>query len=88
MALPAFTPGVIVSHLLLIHNFNPDWHSKIDYPMWSVATEWQIYFLFPLVLLPVWKRFGAAAAVGAGFLIGLVPLFLFFDRVSGVSPQF
>ncbi len=88
VALPAFTPGVIVSHLLLIHNFSPDWHSKIDYPMWSVATEWQIYFLFPLVLLPVWKRFGAAAAVGTGFLIGLAPLFLFFDRFSSVSPQF
>lgn len=88
VALPAFTPGVIVSHLLLIHNFNPAWHSKIDYPMWSVATEWQIYFLFPLVLLPVWKRFGAAAAALAGFVIGLVPLFLFFDRISGVSPQF
>lgn len=88
VSLPAFTPGVIISHLLLIHNFNPDWHSKIDYPMWSVATEWQIYFLFPLVLLPVWKRFGAVAAVAAGFVIGLVPLFLFFDRLSGVSPQF
>jgi len=88
VSLPAFTPGVIISHLLLIHNFNPDWHSKIDYPMWSVATEWQIYFLFPLVLLPVWKRLGAAAAVAVGFVIGLVPLFLFFDRFSGVSPQF
>ena len=85
VSLPAFTPGVIISHLLLIHNFNPDWHSKIDYPMW---TEWQIYFLFPLLLLPVWKRFGAAAAVAAGFVVGLVPLFLFFDRFSGVSPQF
>ncbi len=88
VALPAWTPGVIVSHLLLVHNFNPDWHSKIDYPMWSVATEWQIYFLFPLVLLPIWKRFGAAAAVAGGFVIGLVPLFLFYDRFSGVSPQF
>ena len=88
VALPAFTPGVIVSHLLLIHNFDPAWHSKIDYPMWSVATEWQIYFLFPLLLLPVWKRFGSGAAVAAGFVVGLVPLFLFFDRFSGVSPQF
>jgi len=88
VSLPAFTPGVLVSHLLLIHNFNPDWHSKIDYPMWSVATEWQIYFLFPLILLPVWKRLGTGAAVVVGFVIGLVPLFLFFDRLSGVSPQF
>ena len=38
---------VVISHLLLIHNFNNDWISRIDAPMWSVATEWQIYFLFP-----------------------------------------
>ncbi|MGI4790066.1 MAG: acyltransferase family protein [Janthinobacterium lividum] len=87
-ALPAFIPSVIISHLLLVHNFDPDWHSKIDYPMWSVATEWQIYFLFPLALLPIWRRWGAAACVAAAFVIGLVPLFLFFDRFSGVSPQF
>ncbi len=88
VSLPAFTPGVIISHLLLVQNFIPDWHSKIDYPMWSVATEWQIYFLFPLVLLPIWKRAGSAAAVTIAFVIGLVPLFLFFGRFSGVSPQF
>lgn len=87
-ALPAFTPGVIGSHLLLIHNFDPRWHSKIDYPMWSVATEWQIYFLFPLLLLPVWRRLGSGAAVAAAFLVGLTPLALFFDRFSGVSPHF
>ncbi len=87
-ALPAFTPGVIVSHLLLVHNFDPRWHSKIDYPMWSVATEWQIYFLFPLLLLPLWRRFGSVIAASAAFLIGLVPLILFFNRFSGVSPQF
>lgn len=86
--LPAFTPGVILSHLALIHNFNPGWHSKIDYPMWSVATEWQIYFFFPLVLLPIWRRWGSAATVAIAFVISLAPLFLFFDRFSGVSPHF
>ena len=66
-ALPAFTPGIIASHLLLIHNFASAWHSRIDYPMWSVATEWQIYFLFPLVLLPIWQRWGSAASAAAAF---------------------
>lgn len=87
-ALPAFTPGILASHLLLIHNFDSAWHSRIDYPLWSVATEWQIYFLFPLVLLPIWKRAGSLAAVTAAFVLGLVPLFLFYGRFSGVSPQF
>jgi len=87
-ALPAWTFNIIVSHILLIHNFDPAWHSKIDYPMWSVATEWQIYFLFPLLLLPVWRRFGSAAVVLVGLFVGFLPLFLFFHRFSGVSPHF
>ncbi len=87
-ALPAFTPGVLLSHVLLIHNFDPSWHSKIDYPMWSVATEWQIYFLFPLLLLPVRRRAGMAAMLLTAFVVGLAPLALFFGRFSGVAPHF
>ena len=74
--LVAFTPGVLLSHLLLIHNLSPGWIYRIDHPMWSVATEWQIYFVFPLILLPVWRRAGIAAAVFTGFAVGLAPHFL------------
>jgi peptidoglycan/LPS O-acetylase OafA/YrhL len=31
---------------------------KIDHPLWSVGLEWQIYLLFPALLLPIWRRFG------------------------------
>ncbi len=72
-SLPAFSSVSIFSHLLLIHNFNYFWMHKIDYPMWSVATEWQIYFVFALVLLPVWRRFGLAASVITAMVIGLIP---------------
>ena len=67
---PAFTLGVIVSHLLLVHNLSEFWVYKIDAPMWSIATEWQIYFLFPLILLPLFRRFGAVAAILGGTVIG------------------
>ena len=86
--LPAWTPGVLVSHLLLIHNFDPAWHSKIDYPMWSVATEWQIYFLFPLLLLPARRLLGLGASVAVAFAVGFGLLAFFFNRFSGVSPHF
>ncbi len=76
-ALPAFTPGIIVSHLLVLHNLNSEWLVRIDPPMWSVATEWQIYFLFALLLLPVWRRFGNAVTVVVAFVVGLVPHFVF-----------
>ena len=68
-ALPAFEPGVVASHLFLVHNLDERWLFKIDPPMWSVATEWQIYLLFP-GLIVVWRRYGIAAAVAAGFTFG------------------
>ncbi len=84
---PAFTPGVLASHLLLLHNLDDAWIFKINAPMWSVATEWQIYFLFPLALLPIYRRMGGMAAVIAGVLIGLSPLY-FFRRFESAAPWF
>jgi peptidoglycan/LPS O-acetylase OafA/YrhL len=67
---PAFELGAILSHLLLIHNWWPAWAHTINGPLWSVATEWQIYFFFPFVLLPIWRRLGALAATLTGFGLG------------------
>src|SRR6185436_4953598 len=67
---PAFEFGPIASHLLLVHNLFPAYAQTINGPLWSVATEWQIYFFFPFVLLPIWRRFGAAATVLVAFAIG------------------
>ena len=41
----------------------------INGAFWSVAVEWKIYFLFPLVVL-AWRRWGVAAALGLTALIG------------------
>jgi len=72
----AFTPGILLSHGFLIHNFSPDWIDRIDLPMWSVATEWQIYFIFPAILLPVWRRWKIGPLIVAGFLLGWMPRWL------------
>lgn len=64
----ALSPGSVISHLFLIHNLNFDWVFRINGPMWSVATEFQIYFLFPLVLLPLWRRIGAPATIALAWL--------------------
>ncbi len=68
------TSSDLVSHLLLVHNLSPSWIHGFNMALWSVATEWQIYFLFPLLIIPIWKRWGSGVAVAAGFLAGLVPL--------------
>lgn len=85
---PAWTPGVLLSHLALVHNLRDKWIFKIDYPMWSVATEWQIYFVFALLLLPVWRRFGMAATVALAFLLGLTPHFVLHHRFDWACPWF
>ncbi|HZO89206.1 MAG TPA: acyltransferase [Chthonomonadaceae bacterium] len=84
-ALPAFTPGVLWSHFLLVHNLSFAWAGKINPPMWSVATEWQIYFIFPALLLPVWRRLGLIAAVAVGFAVGLGLHWLFWPYTIEAS---
>jgi len=61
-------PYVIASHLLLLHNLIPTHATKIDYPMWSIGLEWQLYLLFPLM---VWsfRYSGAVLTLGATLLI-------------------
>ncbi len=87
-ALPAFTPGVLWSHFLLVHNLSPDWFGKINPPMWSVATEWQIYFFFPALLLPVWRRFGVTAMLIAAFAVGIGLNLLFYPRLEPAAPWY
>jgi peptidoglycan/LPS O-acetylase OafA/YrhL len=65
------TAHAVLTHLLLIDNLGGT-KFKIDGPMWSVASEWQIYFLLPLLLIPIWRRMGVEAAAIAALLIGIV----------------
>lgn len=83
-------PGNIVTHLLLIHNWFPRYFGGINGTHWSVAAEWQIYFLFPLLLLPVWQRLGGFATVIVGLALGVGPLLLFpaEQNLSWACPQY
>lgn len=67
------TLDAVMAHLLLIHNLRPDWIFRIDGPMWSVSVEWQIYFLFPAILLPILRRTNMALTVVAALALGLLP---------------
>ena len=68
----------IACHVLLIHNLPLNMMYSIDYPMWSVATEWQIYFAFALFLLPLWRRFGTVAMLAGAFVAVFV--------LNGIDP--
>ncbi|OCQ95364.1 acyltransferase [Nostoc sp. MBR 210] len=83
---PKFNWVDVVTHLLLVHNFSEHTYITINPPMWSIATEWQMYFLFPLLLLPIWRRFGLLMLVIIAFTIGLIPIYLFNGFMEQANP--
>ncbi len=67
--LPAYTNDTLLAHLFLVHNWRNSWIYQLGYPLWSVATEWQIYFFFPL-LLWLRQRAGYLTMAGAAVVLG------------------
>lgn len=73
----SLSPFNLITHLFLIHNWWFETAFLLNGEMWSVATEWHIYFVFALLLLPLWRRFGLAVSVVFAYLLGIAPaLFL------------
>lgn len=80
-----------LSHLVLCNNgvpVNDELLVKFsnNTPMWSVATEGQIYLIFPLLLLPVLRRFGPWIAVSSGIAVGALLSSAFEGRYQLACP--
>ncbi len=62
----------LVSHLLLFYNANGEWVFAVNPSLWSIAVEFQLYALYP-VLVTLASRFGwrRALMVVAAIEIGL-----------------
>jgi peptidoglycan/LPS O-acetylase OafA/YrhL len=71
-----FFSGDMLSHLFLAHNISSKWECSINPVLWSMATEWWIYFVFAFFLIPIWKRFSAITAFLGTIFLGLIPVFL------------
>jgi peptidoglycan/LPS O-acetylase OafA/YrhL len=60
--------------------------------LWSIAVEWQIYFVFPLILLlGRWTSLWAAVLVAAAVVIAgheIATTGAPFDKINHVTPQF
>jgi len=80
------TDGAVVSHLLLLHDLRGDWIGRINGPLWSIAVEWHIYFLMPLVLLPLWRRIHPAVLVALVLIATTAPSALGYHRYDFAHP--
>jgi peptidoglycan/LPS O-acetylase OafA/YrhL len=79
-------PSALVSHLLLVQNVFGT--GLINYVLWSIAVEWQIYFLFP-ALVYLWSRLGPTTTVGGALLLGFGLRFAGEGgRLARAHPQF
>ncbi|MDQ6926164.1 MAG: acyltransferase, partial [Candidatus Eremiobacteraeota bacterium] len=63
-------------HIALIHNLFYATTEYLNGPLWSIGLESQIYVVFALLLIPLWRRFGLVAQLAAALAIGFFPHFV------------
>ncbi|WP_243902412.1 acyltransferase family protein [Aetokthonos hydrillicola] len=85
---PTFSFHDLLVYALLIQNLGLHFN-KINGPTWTVAVEWQIYFVFAILLIPIWRRLGLWATLGISFVLGLSLKYLMGDEIAfNVCPWF
>ena len=57
-----YTLGWLLLHTLMLHNTRPDYVLSVNGSLWSLALEFQLYILFP-VLVEAYRRFNARGVV-------------------------
>jgi peptidoglycan/LPS O-acetylase OafA/YrhL len=82
----------LLTHIVLVHDAFQQTAGQINGVYWSIAVEWRIYFVFPLLVV-AWRRFGPLAATGMTVAAGYVILALLrhtpvFTQTNGVSPHY
>ncbi|WP_341526304.1 acyltransferase family protein [Nostoc sp. UHCC 0302] len=85
---PVFYFRDVLAYFILIQNFGLHLN-EINGPTWTVAVEWQIYFIFAVFLIPIWRRFGIFITVIIAFSLGLTLTYLLGEDVaSNICPWF
>lgn len=72
-------------HIGLLQDLFPETIVAFNQPLWSVAVEWKIYFLFPLLLWLIAKPRGIALTLATTALLGFGLTRLFLASGKGVA---
>jgi peptidoglycan/LPS O-acetylase OafA/YrhL len=81
----------LVTHALLIHNLSSDTLYGINPSFWSIAIEWQLYLIYPLLVFGV-ARFGwlaslvTALACEVALQLAISRADIYFDLILKASP--
>jgi peptidoglycan/LPS O-acetylase OafA/YrhL len=78
----------LATHALLIHNLFHGTSEYLNGPLWSVGLEAQIYVVFALVLVPLWRRFGVWTQLVVAAVAGLVPHCVLGGALDWTCPWF
>lgn len=77
----------IATHILLIHDFIQT-GGAINHVLWSIAVEWHIYILFPILII-LWRKLGPLAIVFATLMISFLVAYKLADTsYAGITAQF
>ncbi len=60
--------ATVITHVLLVQNWSRSQMYTLDGPLWSIAVEWQIYILFPLIIL-LWRYGGRWLTLLVSFVV-------------------
>lgn len=77
----------LISHVFVFYNFSPAWRFQISGAYWSLAPEWQLYLLFPILLVPAWRILGTVGLMAAS-LAGTLGLILSSENIRNMHPWF
>jgi peptidoglycan/LPS O-acetylase OafA/YrhL len=81
------TWSAVLTHILLLHDFPIGDGGSLNYPLWSIAVEFQIYLLMP-VLVYLFCRLGDVGTVVLCSAIGLLLHVLQPSALDGAAPWF
>ena len=81
------TPSAILCHVLLVHDLPLYSGGRINYPLWSIAVEFQIYFLMPLIVLSI-RRLRPAATLLWTLAAGIGLYLAFRSRLEDAAPWY
>jgi peptidoglycan/LPS O-acetylase OafA/YrhL len=92
---PPLTAATVGQHLLLVHDlpllFAPPGttvhNGQINYPLWSIAVEVQVYLFMPLVVLSL-RRWGNLPTLLWTFAFGLILQLTLRERVELACPWY